>query len=76
MCSGAILLFKIPRVVIGENTNFMGNEDYLRSRGVEVVMVDSQECKDMMAKFIAENPAVSTLVWGLCRSLTVGIGLE
>jgi len=56
MCTGAILLFKIPRVVIGENINFMGGEDYLRSRGVEVVVVDSQECKDMMANFIAEKP--------------------
>jgi len=56
MCTGAILLFKIPRVVIGENHSFMGGEDYLRSRGVEVVVRDSQECKDLTAKFIAEKP--------------------
>lgn len=61
MCTGAILLYNIPRVVIGENVNFTGGEDYLRSRGVEVVVVDDQECKDIMAKFIQENPAVSSL---------------
>ena len=60
MCTGAILLYKIPRVVIGENETFMGNEDLLRSRGVEVVVADSQECKDLMARFIAEKPEVSS----------------
>ena len=59
MCTGAILLYKIPRVVIGENKTFMGQEELLRSRGVEVVVLDSQECTDMMAKFIAEKPEVS-----------------
>lgn len=59
MCTGAILLFRIPRVVIGENASFMGQEDHLRSRGVEVVVMDSKECKDMMARFIAEKPEVS-----------------
>jgi cytosine deaminase len=59
MCTGAILLYKIPRVVIGENTTFMGQEELLRNRGVEVVVADSQECRDLMAKFIAENPGVS-----------------
>lgn len=58
MCTGAILLYKIPRVVIGENTNFLGGEDLLKSRGVEVVVVDSQECKDLMKKFIKEKPSV------------------
>ncbi|KAJ6590840.1 cytidine deaminase-like protein [Mycena sp. CBHHK59/15] len=56
MCTGAILLYKIPRVVIGENVNFMGEEDLLRARGVEVVVVDSQDCKDLMRKFIKERP--------------------
>ncbi|KAI5119026.1 hypothetical protein M0805_001849 [Coniferiporia weirii] len=56
MCTGAILLYNIPRVVIGENTNFVGGEEYLRSRGVEVVVVANQECKDLMAKFIKEHP--------------------
>ena len=58
MCTGAILLYGIPRVVLGENQTFMGAEDLLRQHGVEVVNLDSQECKDMMAKFIAEQPDV------------------
>ncbi len=56
MCTGAILLYGIPRVVIGENRTFMGGEDLLRSRGVEVIDVDDQECIRMMEEFIAENP--------------------
>jgi cytosine deaminase len=56
MCSGAILLYGIPRVVIGENATFMGAEDHLRDRGVEVVLVDDEECKALMREFIAANP--------------------
>jgi cytosine/creatinine deaminase len=56
MCTGAILLYGIPRVVIGENRTFMGAEDHLRQRGVEVVVLDSEECARMMSEFIAENP--------------------
>ena len=56
MCSGTILLYGIPRVVIGENETFQGPEDYLRSRGVELVVLDSEECKQMMREFIAEHP--------------------
>lgn len=56
MCTGAILLYGIPRLVVGENTTFYGGEDHLRSRGVEVVLVDDQECKAMMRDFIAYNP--------------------
>ncbi|HVT20873.1 MAG TPA: nucleoside deaminase [Mycobacteriales bacterium] len=56
MCSGAILLYGIPRVVIGENVTFMGAEDHLRSRGVEVVVADDEECKTLMREFIAANP--------------------
>ncbi|KAH8111124.1 cytosine deaminase [Phellopilus nigrolimitatus] len=56
MCTGAILLYKIPRVVIGENVNFLGGDEYLRSRDVEVIVVDDQDCKDLMAKFIKEHP--------------------
>ena len=56
MCTGAILLYGIPRVVIGENSTFYGGEDYLRSRGVEVVVVDDADCKEMMRDFIAANP--------------------
>jgi creatinine deaminase len=56
MCSGTILLYGIPRVVIGENETFQGPEDYLRSRGVELVVLDSDECKQLMREFIAEHP--------------------
>ncbi|KAK7052599.1 cytosine deaminase [Favolaschia claudopus] len=56
MCTGAILLYKIPCVVIGENTNFKGDEDLLRARGVEVIIMDDQECKELMKRFICEHP--------------------
>ena len=56
MCTGAILLYGIPRVIVGENTTFMGGEDYLRSRGVDVVVLDDQDCIGMMTDFIAANP--------------------
>ena len=56
MCTGSILLYDIPRVVIGENRTFLGGEDLLRSRGVEVVVLDDQECIDLMTNFIATNP--------------------
>jgi creatinine deaminase len=56
MCSGAILLYEIPRVVIGENRTFMGEEDLLRSRGVAVEVVDDPLCFQMMSGFIAANP--------------------
>ncbi len=55
MCSGAILLYKIPRVVVGENRTFRGPEDYLRSRGVDVEVVDDTECFELMQAFIAAN---------------------
>lgn len=58
MCTGAILLYGIPRVVIGENRTFVGGEDYLRSRGVEVVNLDSEECVELMKDFIAAHPEV------------------
>lgn len=56
MCTGAILLYGIPRVVLGENRTFMGAEDLLRSRGVEVVNLDSEECFELMREFIAASP--------------------
>lgn len=56
MCTGAILLYEIPRVVIGENRTFLGSEDLLRANGVAVVVVDDDECVAMMTEFIAENP--------------------
>ncbi|MFN8619839.1 MAG: nucleoside deaminase [Chloroflexota bacterium] len=58
MCTGAILLYKIPRVVIGENRTFMGNEALLRERGVEVVNLDDPACKQLMDDFIAQYPDV------------------
>lgn len=56
MCSGAILLYGIPKVVVGENRTFMGAEDLLRSRGVVVEVLDDPECVEMMVSFIAANP--------------------
>jgi cytosine deaminase len=58
MCTGAILLYGIPRLVIGENRTFVGGEDLLRSRGVEVVNLDSDECFELIQGFIAEHPRV------------------
>jgi cytosine/creatinine deaminase len=56
MCSGAILLYGIPRVIIGENKTFMGEEDLLRSRGVAIQVVQSDECIRLMEEFIRKNP--------------------
>jgi cytosine/creatinine deaminase len=58
MCSGAILLYGVPRVVIGENRTFRGEEDLLRSRGVELEIVDDAECVALMADFIRRHPAL------------------
>ena len=56
MCSGAILLYGIPRLVIGENRTFLGEEDLLRSRGVQVEVLQDPACIARMERFIAENP--------------------
>src|ERR1051325_2919070 len=56
MCSGAILLYGIPRVVIGENQTFMGEEELLRSRGVAVEVLNDTRCIELMRKFIADRP--------------------
>src|SRR5882724_8880420 len=56
MCSGAIVLYKIPRVIVGENVTFLGAEDYMRSNGVQVEVVQDQECIRMMSDFILANP--------------------
>jgi cytosine deaminase len=58
MCSGAILLYGIPKVVVGENKTFLGEEDWLRSRGVEVEVLQDETCIRMMERFIAEHPAI------------------
>jgi len=59
MCSGAILLYGIPKVIIGENQTFLGEEDLLRSRGVEVGGLQDAACMELMRSFIAEHP----LLW-------------
>ncbi|TVR86611.1 MAG: nucleoside deaminase [Saprospirales bacterium] len=56
MCSGAILLYGIPKIVIGENVNFMGEEELLKSRGVELIVMNDPECIEMMNQFVAEKP--------------------
>ena len=56
MCSGAIILYGIPKVVIGENRTFKGPEDYTQSRGIEVVVLDDPECIEIMTEFIENNP--------------------
>ena len=56
MCSGTIIQFGITRVVVGENVNFGGNEDFLSSRGVEVIVVNDRDCIDLMARFIRDKP--------------------
>lgn len=55
MCSGAILLYGIPKVIVGENRTFQGPEEYLRSRGVTIDVVDDDECRKLMLDFIAAN---------------------
>jgi cytosine deaminase len=56
MCSGTALLYRIPKIVIGENRTFRGPEDYVRSRGVNLEIVDDAECYAMMQEFIAAHP--------------------
>jgi len=56
MCSGAALLYKIPRVIVGENVTFQGPEDYVRSRGVRVEVLNDPECIELMRAFIRDKP--------------------
>ena len=56
MCSGTSLLYEIPKIVVGENVNFRGPEDHVRSRGVELVIVNDEECIEMMRSFIEQRP--------------------
>jgi cytosine/creatinine deaminase len=58
MCTGAILLYGIPRVIVGENVTFQGDEALLRSRGVEVVVLQDERCVQLMKDFIADQPAL------------------
>ncbi len=56
MCSGTALLYKIPKIIIGENKTFQGPEDYVRSRGIELVILNDSECIKLMEDFIAARP--------------------
>lgn len=76
MCTGAILLYRIPRVVVGENTSFLGSEDLLRSHGVEVIVVDNEECKELMKRFMQEKPEVSSVVSSLQILADGLVGME
>lgn len=58
MCSGASLLYQIPKIVVGEHQTFQGPEDYVRSRGVELVILDDPDCIALMREFIAANPTL------------------
>ena len=58
MCSGAILLYGIPKVIVGENRTFQGPESYLQDRGVDVEVVDNTECKRLMEEFIEAEPTL------------------
>ncbi len=58
MCTGAILLYKIPRVIIGENKTFLGAEQHLKDSGVDVTVLNDSSCISMMEKFITENPGL------------------
>jgi hypothetical protein len=69
MCSGAIILYKIPEVIVGENQNFVGAETYMRSNGIRVTVVDDSECIQMMKSFIETNPAL----WGEDITMTAAL---
>ena len=56
MCSGAVLLYKIPIVIVGENRNFQGPENYLRSRGVDLRIVNDEQCAELLTSFIRDRP--------------------
>jgi creatinine deaminase len=58
MCTGAILLYRIPRVIVGENVTFMGEEELLRSRGVIVDVLHDPRCRELMKQFILKNPGL------------------
>ena len=58
MCTGACILYKVARVVIGENRTFVGGESYLKQRGVEVFVLQDAQCEDLMRKFIRDKPDV------------------
>lgn len=65
MCTGACILYKVKRVVVGENKNFMGGEQYLQSRGIEVVVLQNEECIQLMQTFIKEKPQLWYDRWSI-----------
>ena len=69
MCTGAILLYGIPKVVIGENATFLGEEELLASRGVEVVVLNDETCIQMMNDFINDEPTLWNEDIGVCQDL-------
>ena len=58
MCSGAVILYNIPKVVIGENTTLMGAESFLKDNGVEIIVLNDSRCKELFEKFVDDNPEV------------------
>ena len=58
MCTGACVMYKVARVVIGENETFVGGEKYLKERGIEVVVLQNEECKILMEEFIKKKPEI------------------
>lgn len=78
MCTGACILYKVKRVVIGENQSFVGGEELLKNRGKEVVVLDNQECKDLMDNFMKEKPELWYVIgaWFARQSgLISGLGI-
>jgi hypothetical protein len=76
MCTGACILYKVKRVVIGENKNFLGGEELLLNKGKEVVVLDNAECKEFMGKFIAEKPELWYVMSGACFIAMHKTGLD
>jgi cytosine deaminase len=70
MCTGACILYKVKRVVVGENKNFLGGEQHLQSRGIEVVVLQNEECIKLMETFIQEKPQLWYDLWPTCLHIT------
>jgi cytosine/creatinine deaminase len=71
MCTGACILYKVARVVIGENKTFLGGESHLQTKGIEVIVLDNTECKALMKKFIQEKPQIWCSAEFNARFLTI-----
>lgn len=68
MCTGACVMYKVARVVIAENKTFVGGEEYLKKRGIEVVVFDDEKCKGLMKAFIEREPSL-WYVWPYCGDI-------